>query len=127
MIEMNMLIKNAYIEKMEIPKVFNKITQREYFYALILTEEKFFEFVHNGFPAKAKKMKDGSYKYYIRVTPMHPVGMASSDAIENVEYKFIYRRDVDVEFDIFTVKRNGRKMHRLYFNPFNVKEDNRNE
>lgn len=124
---MNMLIKNAYIEKMEVPKAFNKVTQREYFYALILTEEKFLEFVRNGFPAKAKEVIDGSYKYFIRVTPKYPVGMASSDAIESVEHKFIYRNDIDVDFDIFTVTRNGKKMHRLYFNPFNVKENNRNE
>lgn len=111
-----MLIKNAYIVKMRIPKEYC-IHYKDYDYMLKLSEKQYEDFIEMGFPAKKMTYPKSGVSYWIRVQPIQidPYTGNLLEILGEFEDRFLYRKDIDIDFHVGKTTIQGRIFKRLYF------------
>ena len=116
-----MLIKNAYIVKMKIPEEYC-IHYKDYDYMLKLSEKQYEDFIETGFPAKKVVHPKNGVSYWIRVQPLQidPYIGKSFDILEEFEDRFLYRKDIDINFHVGKTTIRDRIFKRLYFTSVNI-------
>lgn len=116
-----MLIKNAYIVKMRIPKEYC-IHYKDYDYMLKLSEKQYEDFRETGFPAKKVIHPKNGVSYWIRVQPLQidPYIGKSFEILEEFEDRFLYRKDIDIDFHVGKTTIRDRIFKRLYFTSVNI-------
>ena len=116
-----MLIKNAYIVKMRMLEEYC-IHYKDYDYMLKLSEKQYKDFIETGFPAKKVIHPKNGVSYWIRVQPLQidPYIGKSFDILEEFENRFLYRKDIDIDFHIGKTTIRDRIFKRLYFTSVNI-------
>ena len=111
-----MIITNAYIVKMRIPAEYC-IHYKDYDYMLKLSEKQYEDFIKTGFSAKKVIHPKNGVSYWIRVQPFQ-IEPYTGDLLEifgEFEDRFLYRKDIDIDFHVGKVTIRDRVFKRLYF------------
>ena len=116
-----MLIKNAYIVKMRLPEEYC-IHYKDYDYMLKLSKKQFEEFIEIGLPAKKMVHPERGESYWIRVVPMqiNPYTGNFHEILDEFEDRFLYKKDIDIDFHVGKTTIRDRVFRRLYFSPINI-------
>ena len=116
-----MLIKNAYIVKMKIPKEYC-IHYKDYDYMLKLSEKQYEDFRETGFPAKKAIHPKNGMSYWIRVQPIQ-IDPYTGDLLKihgEFEDRFLYRKDIDIDFHVGKTTIRDHVFKRLYFTSVDI-------
>ena len=116
-----MLIKNAYIVKMRIPKEYC-IHYKDYDYMLKLSEKQYEDFRETGFPAKKMIHPKNGVSYWIRIQPLQidPYIGKSLKIPGEFEDRFLYRNDINIDFHVGETMIRDRIFKRLYFTSVDI-------
>lgn len=116
-----MLIKNAYIVKMRLPEEYG-IHYKDYDYMLKLSKKQFEEFIEIGLPAKKMVHTERGESYWIRVVPVqiNPYTGNFHEILDEFEDRFLYKKDIDIDFYVGKTTIRDRIFKRLYFTSVNI-------
>lgn len=116
-----MLIKNAYIMKTMVSNLYCS-HYKDYDYMLKLSEKQYEELRETGFNAKKAIRPNNDVSYWIAVHPFQidPYTGNSLKIPGEFEDRFLYRKDIDINFHVGKATIRDHIFKRLYFTSVNI-------